>query len=162
MNEAARAIATVIGRAKMNSPTDPVRIIIGMNEAMIVIVAARTGTTRSLALRQAAVHRNETVRTKLVESAGRLRRSMQAERQAAMSRARGELTELEGRIVEAAEERRKSAEEDFQKAEWELNALWEGDQDAVRTILQVLNLCDALHVLHFCLSLKCCLRIKCT
>src|SRR5262249_33576464 len=63
--------------------------------------------------RQASIHRHGTIREKLVESAGRLRRSKQAERQAALSRARNEFAKLERRIIEASEERRKSAEEEF-------------------------------------------------
>jgi hypothetical protein len=39
MNEDDRAIVTVIGRALMKSPTDPVRITSGRNAAMMVIVA---------------------------------------------------------------------------------------------------------------------------
>ena len=54
MNDTARAMATVIGSAMMNSPTDPVRIRSGRNEKMIVTVAVKTGTTTSLTQRQAA------------------------------------------------------------------------------------------------------------
>ena len=54
MKETARAIATVIGRAAMNSPAVPVRISSGRKEAMIVTVAVSTGTMTSVALLQAA------------------------------------------------------------------------------------------------------------
>ena len=54
MKETANAIATVIGRAMMNSPAEPVRISSGRKEAMIVTVAVKTGTMTSLAHLQAA------------------------------------------------------------------------------------------------------------
>ena len=58
MNDDAKATATVIGKAKINSPTEPFNKIIGIKEAIMVIVAAKTGITKSLALRHAAVQRS--------------------------------------------------------------------------------------------------------
>ena len=49
-----RATATVSGRARMNSPELPVRITRGRKEATIVRVAVSTGTSTSVAERQAA------------------------------------------------------------------------------------------------------------
>ena len=57
-NELARATAMVMGRARMNSPTEPVSSTMGRNEAMMVSVAVSTGITRLLALRQAASQRS--------------------------------------------------------------------------------------------------------
>ncbi len=50
----ASATLTVIGRAPMNSPVVPLRNTRGKNDAMMVAVAASTGTTRSEAERGAA------------------------------------------------------------------------------------------------------------
>ncbi len=56
-NETERATATVMGRARMNSPELPEMIVRGRKEAMIVRVATRTGTSTSEADRQAASRR---------------------------------------------------------------------------------------------------------
>src|SRR5439155_19996740 len=48
---------TVIGRVRMNSPVEPGSRESGRNDAMMVNVAVRTGTARSLAERQAASER---------------------------------------------------------------------------------------------------------
>ena len=54
MNETAKAMATVMGSAITNSPAEPLMIRSGRNEAMMVMVAVRTGTKTSLAHRHAA------------------------------------------------------------------------------------------------------------
>ena len=54
MNDTARAMATVTGSAKINSPDDPVSITRGRKEKMMVAVAARTGTITSETQRQPA------------------------------------------------------------------------------------------------------------
>ncbi len=56
--EVTRAIATVSGNARMNSPVAPESIRNGRKEQMMVNVAVSTGIASSLALRQAAVSRS--------------------------------------------------------------------------------------------------------
>ena len=52
-----RATATVMGRARMNSPELPEMMIKGRKEAMMVRVAVRTGTRTSEGAFQAASRR---------------------------------------------------------------------------------------------------------
>ena len=54
IKETVRAMATVSGRAMMNSPAVPVRMSRGKNEQTMVTVAVRTGTKTSVAERHAA------------------------------------------------------------------------------------------------------------
>ena len=56
-NEHANPIVTARGSPRMNSPGDPDSVINGRNDAMIVNVAARTGTAISVADLHAASSR---------------------------------------------------------------------------------------------------------